>query len=101
MSWQPPRCPSLPPQEEHMRVNSLPIPAMLLLGISCAGSNIPAPSAPSMPLATEVPPQSSNLTTCEWFLETQLLRARRVAGLADFIAWYQEHSPGGFDAITI
>ena len=46
------------------------------------------------PIPTSTPESASDV--CEWFFETQLLRTRRLSGLAEFNTWYQEYGAEGF-----
>ncbi len=33
---------------------------------------------------------------CDWFIQTQILRSTRIAGLTSFAAWYQQYGEAGF-----
>jgi hypothetical protein len=84
-----------------MKVRLLPFIALLLIQLACATTNLPTQRPASTSESTQLTPQSSTLPVCEWFLQTQLLRTRRLAGLTEFIEWYQVHAAAGFDAVTV
>ena len=84
-----------------MKLNLLPLAALLIAQRACATANLPTSVPPSTTAPTDVSPLSSTMSICDWFLQTQILRTRRLAGLTELLEWYQDHASTGFDAVTV
>lgn len=86
-----------------MKNRLLPLLAILIGQVACAttGQLQPSVSGTAATIPSTPVPQYSTTDVCDWFLQTQILRTRRQAGLTEFLGWYQEHAATGFDAVTI
>ncbi len=85
-----------------MNKTRLAILALVVGQVACAIADSALPATvtgitpPSTPTALP-----SAVDVCDWFLQTQILRTRRLVGLTEFLDWYQTHAAEGFDAVTI